>query len=486
MRVAPVIAVERQVDLGGGVLWQGDPRRQCRLSPPLATRSLSMPAPTPTPPTATPPDPAGVLAPLETASAFEHQRDRTHRTLLFLCLGLLWVGLLGFWAGAANAVAYGVAAEMVTGEPVISDVTVLWLGRWSAGVLLAVWAAVAGWFSWRAGLTLPRLVGACAAGADEGPEGRRLAGLLRGVLLAASLPVELNDRLELYVWETPAANAFAAGRSLANGSIVVTRGLLKALTDDELEAVLAHEVAHLKHRDTLYVAQALAVAWMVVLVVILTLGIGAAAIALFVAAVALGFYVVAAMCEGEGGCIVALIGGTVVVAGAIYFGLFLIMLLLFYAALSAVVLLVAGLSIRSAATAVSQSREYLADAAAAQWTRRPDAVASALRKIGSVTAPRRTREMLLHPLMIRGTPDDGSSFLQQCIDLLMKTHPRLEHRIAVLEEMAGSSVQVDPCVRRRLAHSRIWRVLEWAAPLALTAALTVASLYGIYLLMQGG
>ncbi len=56
---------------------------------------------------------------------------------------------------------------------------------------------------------------------------------------------------KLYYVDTDTPNAFATGRSPKRSAVAVTRGLLERLNDDEVEAVLAHELSHVKHRDTL-------------------------------------------------------------------------------------------------------------------------------------------------------------------------------------------------------------------------------------------
>ena len=80
----------------------------------------------------------------------------------------------------------------------------------------------------------------------ERSEFQRYHNLVEGLCLAAGMP-----KPTLYVVEDPAPNAFATGRNPKNASIAVTTGLLEQMERVELEAVLAHELSHIKHYDTL-------------------------------------------------------------------------------------------------------------------------------------------------------------------------------------------------------------------------------------------
>ena len=74
----------------------------------------------------------------------------------------------------------------------------------------------------------------------------RLVRTVRRLATQAQLPAP-----RVYVMQNETPNAFATGRNPDHAAIAVTSGILKALTDDELEGVLSHELAHVKHRDIL-------------------------------------------------------------------------------------------------------------------------------------------------------------------------------------------------------------------------------------------
>ncbi|MGH9550424.1 MAG: M48 family metalloprotease, partial [Terriglobales bacterium] len=87
----------------------------------------------------------------------------------------------------------------------------------------------------------------CAPPDPEDPDHMRLVRIVDNLYPKTGLPV----KPPVYVSPMPIANAFATGRSPRNAFIACTEGLFYAdLTDDELEAVLAHELAHVKNRDT--------------------------------------------------------------------------------------------------------------------------------------------------------------------------------------------------------------------------------------------
>lgn len=96
------------------------------------------------------------------------------------------------------------------------------------------------WFSDKIVL---RMYGARELSPAEAPE---LFRMTERLAQRAGIPMP-----RLYVVEEPQPNAFATGRSPAHGAVAVTTGLLNLLNYDEVEGVIAHEIAHIKHRDTL-------------------------------------------------------------------------------------------------------------------------------------------------------------------------------------------------------------------------------------------
>jgi heat shock protein HtpX len=111
-------------------------------------------------------------------------------------------------------------------------------------VIAAIFAVLlnggAYWFSDKLVL---RMAGARQVSADEAPDLHRLVASLAQ---RAALPMP-----RVYLIESDTPNAFATGRSPRHGVVAVTTGISRLLTRDELAGVIAHELAHIKHRDTL-------------------------------------------------------------------------------------------------------------------------------------------------------------------------------------------------------------------------------------------
>jgi heat shock protein HtpX len=203
----------------------------------------------------------------------------------------------------------------------------------------------------------------------------------------------------LRVIETPALNAFASGLHQGQYSITVTRGLLEALNDEELEAVLAHELTHIRNSD-------------VRLLVIAVIFVG---IFSFIGELAYrGITNVrwsgggsgnrrSSSSSSGGGALIAIVVALALIAVAY--------------ALAIVIRF-----------ALSRRREYLADAGAVELTKNPDAMIAALRKIAGnaamPAAPAEVREMMIENA-------------HAGIGEIFATHPPIEKRIAALVEFAG-------------------------------------------------
>ncbi|EAW36798.1 zinc metalloprotease HtpX [Lyngbya sp. PCC 8106] len=201
---------------------------------------------------------------------------------------------------------------------------------------------------------------------------------------------QLCDRANLpmpgvYIVPTQAPNAFATGRDPQNAAVAVTEGILKLLPEDELEGVIAHELTHIKNRDTL--TQAVAA----------TIGGAISAIAQF-ATYAMWF---------GGGSRNNNQGGNPI-------GILLTVML---APISATVIQMA----------ISRTREYSADAGAAKLTQNPRGLARALQRLDSMArqVPLRANPSF-EPLLIM------NGFSGQKMANLFSTHPSTEARVQAL------------------------------------------------------
>lgn len=218
---------------------------------------------------------------------------------------------------------------------------------------------------------------------------RRLLNLVEETALAAGVPVPHVFVLE----REPTINAFAAGYSIDDAAICVSRGALEVLDRDELQAVVAHEFAHILNGDMAINLRLAGVLYGIT-------AIGAAGLDLVRAS---RF----ARPEGDASRAKGFVP-------TMLFGFFL-------ATVGGAGLLV-GRLVRAA---WSRQREFLADAAAVQFTRTPHAMASALRKIGGFSLGARPRtagfEPIAHLMFSSVLGDDHSGALS--------THPPLAERI---------------------------------------------------------
>jgi len=195
---------------------------------------------------------------------------------------------------------------------------------------------------------------------------------------------------KVYIIDDPAPNAFATGRDPEHAVVAATTGLLEIMDNAELEGVMAHELGHVKNYD---IRVSLVVFGLVV-------AIGLLADVLLRMAFFGGR---GSRNNNNGGAIFLLVG----LAAAI------------------VAPLVAGV----VQAAVSRQREYLADATGALTTRHPEALASALEKLGTHGQPvRRTNTSMSH-LWISDPNRPG--FLSR----LFATHPPLAERVARLRDI---------------------------------------------------
>ena len=191
----------------------------------------------------------------------------------------------------------------------------------------------------------------------------------------------------VYVCPQQAPNAFATGRSPSRAAVAVTQGALKLLTYDELEGVMAHELAHVKNRDTLISCVAATIA-------------GAIS---FLGYMAFWFGGSGQQREGSN----PLVGLLMLILAPIAAGLIQM--------------------------AISRSREFVADADGARIAGTPHGLIGALRKLDA-TARRipleNERPAQNHMFIVQPLSGGGG------VAKLFSTHPPMSHRIARLQELA--------------------------------------------------
>src|SRR5690606_20073133 len=116
-------------------------------------------------------------------------------------------------------------------------------GEGGALIAFVVALAMNGWAYWNSDKMVLRMHHARPVTRESAPD---LVGLVEQLARRAELPMPA-----VYILETDQPNAFATGRNPENSAVAVTRGLLRACDSEELAGVIAHELAHIKNRDTL-------------------------------------------------------------------------------------------------------------------------------------------------------------------------------------------------------------------------------------------
>lgn len=274
--------------------------------------------------------------------------------------------------------------------------TVALLGLLSGLLITASYWLIGGWGGAIAGIALAALTnlgswyysdrialaayGAQPVTANQAPA---LYQIVKRLSERANLPMPA-----LYIVPTPAANAFATGRDPEHAAVAVTEGILNLLPEDELEGVIAHELSHVRNRDTLTQAVAATIA---------------GAISFLAQMVSYSLWFMGGSRDEEG--------------GVNPFGMLLTIVL---APIAATVIQLS----------ISRTREYEADAGAARLTGNPRALARALQRLENMG-----RQLPMdgnpafEPLLI------SNPFSGQFLGNLFSTHPSTESRIKNLLEV---------------------------------------------------
>lgn len=259
-----------------------------------------------------------------------------------------------------------------------------WAFGGTAGIIIAFGISLAMnvgtyWFSDRLALAM---AGAHQVSENDEPDLHRV---VQEVADMARLP-----KPKVYVVQNDSPNAFATGRNPKHAAVAVTTGIRRILDREELKAVLAHEMGHVRNRDILVSAIVATIAGAV----------------MFLASIARwGLFFGFGRRNGGGGAIALVLWLVIIILAPI-----------------------AALLIRMA---ISRAREYGADETGAEISGRPMALASALRKLqmGATMRPMQVNESTAHLFIVNPLRSDF-------VGSLFSTHPPVEERIARLEKMA--------------------------------------------------
>jgi len=221
-------------------------------------------------------------------------------------------------------------------------------------------------------------------------ENRELYNIVENLAITAGLPMP-----KVYIVNDPSPNAFATGRNPENAVIAVTTGLMQILDRNELEGVVAHEMAHIGNRDMLIMTVAVVLAGFIAIIADIMMR---------------------SMIFGGGNnkdrhpafLIVAIVG-----------------------------IILAPIAAQLIKMTISRKREFVADATGALLTRYPEGLASALEKISSHAQPMKHASNATAHLFI-SDPFQGAKkrSMMQKIGGLFQTHPPAEDRIVKLRGMS--------------------------------------------------
>ena len=311
---------------------------------------------------------------------YTHIRANRRRSALLL-IGLFFLVYVMVFAGAlvAAALRYGnVPADILIAQA-LGDLRVA-LPVATVGTLL--WMLIAWKFHQR---MIDALTGGHEVTRQDEPH---LYNLLENLCISRGIAMP-----KLRIAEETPLNAFATGLNEKQYSITVTRGLMNALDDREIEAVLAHELTHIRNGDVR----------MMVIAVVIAGVIGFFAELVFRTMFYRGFRVGRSGGDRKGGAFLVIVVAVVLIAVA-----WLLSVVIRFS--------------------LSRKREFLADAGAVELTKNPDAMISALRKIEN-----------------RGElPNATSAVMEMCLDNprsgfadLFATHPSVDARVEALVRYAG-------------------------------------------------
>jgi heat shock protein HtpX len=266
----------------------------------------------------------------------------------------------------------------------------LFSAGWIGFVVAAAIAVALSWVSYAKGDRMVLAISRAREASEQ--EQPRLHNLVEGIALAAGIP-----KPRVYVIQDASPNAFATGRDPEHASVAVTTGLLEKMNRVELEGVVAHEMSHVKNRDTLVMVIAATLVGIVALVADWTLrsffwgGVGRRDSR-----------------DGEGAVAFAFVG------------ILLAILMPFVAA--------------AMQAAISRRREELADVSGVAMTRYPPGLISALKKLRDDQTVVRTASRATAALWIE-SPLQREQGIAGWWNRLFDTHPPLDERIKVLEEL---------------------------------------------------
>ncbi len=312
--------------------------------------------------------------------------------LMFPCiiLGMLWVFCCIFGIQSTYDEYYQEHYYLDTN--IVNEVWLSW-APWAV-VIVGIWLLIAYLFN------AQMIQHATGAKPLERKENPRVYNLVENLCMSCGMPMP-----KVNIIEDPQLNAFASGINKKSYTVTLTRGIIEYLDDAELEGVIAHELTHIRNRDTkVLIISIVFVGILSTLLTMLTRGV----LRIFL----WGGFGSSRRSNSKGGggvAVIVVIVAAIICAAIAYF---LTMLTRF---------------------AISRKREFMADAGGAELTRNPLALASALRKIsqapglGHIDREDIAQLYIIHPKKLT------QGFFDR-LQSLFSTHPSTEERIRILEQ----------------------------------------------------
>lgn len=256
----------------------------------------------------------------------------------------------------------------------ISAIFAWYYSNWFISLWTIGCAAIYAIFQYYAASSLAVL--ATGAKAIEKKQNPKLYNAVENIAITTGLPMP-----KVYIIDDPAPNAFASGRNPDCAIVAATTGLLEIMDKEELTAVMAHEMSHVKNYD----------------IRVSMIAFGLSCVISFLADMALRLLYFSDSRDRDSGP----------------FTLLAMLVAAIFAPIAASV----------ATMAVSRQREFLADAGSVQITRNPDAMINALLKLEAHARPLKRQNPSVAPMFI------SSPFAKGSIVNLFSTHPSIEQRV---------------------------------------------------------
>jgi len=295
----------------------------------------------------------------------QKQRNNTNSVLLLLLFPALLLGMFWVIVFFLNRNAGGNISFFTQAAPaILTGVGIWFLIAWGLNTKLIQWST--------------------GAKPLERMENKRVYNIVENLCIANGMKMP-----KVFVIEDDSLNAFASGISEGSYAVTFSRGIINKLDDEELEGVAAHEITHIRNRDT-----------RLLIISIIFVGVFS-----FLAEMAFRSIRFTGKKSDKGIGLIILVA--VVVSGLAYF---LSLLMRF---------------------GISRSREYMADAGAAEMTKKPYALANALKKISADPFIEAVQSRDVAQLFINSP---SPSQHRASWDNLFSTHPPVEKRIEYLDQ----------------------------------------------------